>query len=212
MNKIARIIKAKTSSKKNMPDWYYDRLEQCIGCEHNSGNVDKISTTDRLRIAHNFGKDACLLCTCGVEDKSSDEFEQCPKDPPKWLSIFPLQKNLLKISLNEDSDLYSIKFNKKEGVYMFDYGELLVGQDSSTKLFIDTKGKTLEGLSTKSSCGCTTVTNLKTESGYVLSLKYETSAKRVGRINKQITIRYKNEKGETLITVVKIKGSLKHRR
>ena len=98
-DQIKRALIAKFSAKKNMPDWYYQRLEKCAGCEFNSGNVDKISFKDRIRISHNFGKDACLKCTCGIQDKASDPVEQCPLEEPKWN----------KIEDNVDFGTYSVK-------------------------------------------------------------------------------------------------------
>ena len=41
INQLKRAIIAKTKNKSNMPDWYYKRLEKCLGCEFNSGNKEK---------------------------------------------------------------------------------------------------------------------------------------------------------------------------
>ena len=205
MADIITILKAKLSSKENMPEWYYRRLEKCVGCEFNTGNIDKLSTIDRLRTAHNFGKDACIKCTCGVEDKASVETERCADNPPRWVEI-PIQApNTLNIT-NNSPNVALLSFNKKEVNYLINYGVIKKGDNTKVDLFVNTGGNKLDNLSIRSSCGCTTAIPVRISTGYILKVEYDN--KRIGQIgNKSIRMSYK-DKGKALMTIIKLIGTI----
>ena len=196
-DQIKRAIIAKTKDKSNMPSWYYPRLGKCIGCEFNSGNVDKISFKDRIRIAHNFGKDACLKCTCGVEDKASDPAESCPEG--FWEEEKKIRERLDIVS---KTDKASIVFNNTAMKYKVDYGVIPYQFDSTITLFI--KDKNIKNITVNSSCGCTTANPTKTEEGTSITIKYDTL--RVGSFDKNITISYlrDNRQNKTIVNIIGI--------
>jgi len=203
MSSIRTILKAKLSKKDNMPDWYYERLEKCIGCEHNTGNIQKLSFIDRVRTAHNFGKDACVKCTCGVEDKASVDTEQCPDNPPRWLSLFPNNLKLLRIR-NNSTRVASVSYSNTEKAYIVDYGTLRKSGNTAVELFIEVGKNTINNLRVKSSCGCTTASPVKLQGGYLLKIEYD--SRRIGSIGgKQVTLNY-DKNGEAATTLIKLIG------
>lgn len=199
-NQIKRAITAKLKDKSDMPEWYYRRLEKCIGCEFNSGNVDNLFFKDRIRISHNFGKDACLKCTCGVEDKCSDPVESCPEN--FWQAEKALPNNILDISKLHGKG--EISFEETSHRYVIEYGEIQYNGDSLIKILISNKD--IENLKVKSSCGCTTATPLKTDNGTEMTVQYDT--KRLGYFNKNVTLSY-DINGHRRQTIVNIQGTVK---
>lgn len=199
-NQIKRAIIAKTKDKSNMPDWYYKRREKCIGCEFNSGNGGKLSFKDRLRISHNFGKDACLKCTCGVEDKCSDPQESCPEN--FWFAETGMFNNQLNIVTRNNK--VALTFNKKLNKYIADYGEIPYKFDSNIELVI--LNKDISEVRVSTSCGCTTAQPQETEEGTKLIVRYDTL--RVGQFDKAVKLLYKQN--DTLKqTIVNIIGIVK---
>lgn len=199
-NQIKRAIIAKTKDKSDMPDWYYKRREKCIGCEFNSGNVDKLSFKDRLRISHNFGKDACLKCTCGIEDKCSDPQETCPEN--FWKAESEIPNTHLHIVTETNKAIFS--FNKKLNKYILDYGEIPYQFDSNVDLII--LNKEIENIKVATSCGCTTANPEQVSEGTKINIKYDTL--RVGEFEKTIRISY-NQDEKRKQTTINIRGIVK---
>lgn len=199
-NQIKRAIIAKTKDKSNMPDWYYNRLSKCVGCEFNSGNADKLSFKDRLRISHNFGKDACLKCTCGVEDKCSDPQESCPEN------FWGAESEVLNTQLNIVTETTKVIFsyNKKLNKYIADYKEIPYQYDSNIDLLI--LNEDIRDLKVSTSCGCTSAKPEVTDKGIKLNIKYDTL--RVGNFEKAVRLSYK-QGGIPKQTVVNIRGTVK---
>lgn len=195
-DQIKRAIIAKTKDKSNMPEWYYERKAECIGCEFNSGNIEKLSFKDRIRLSHNFGKDACTICTCGIDDKTSDPVEECPLTPPKWNKIDigkSKPNNILK-------NLSPTKVRQLEN-NVFDYGTIKYNSDTTIELQYDSE--VLENFSLKASCGCTVPTQEKNKDGYRIKIKYD--SKRLGQFTKSISIK----DGSKILLTFKIKGNVK---
>lgn len=198
-DQIKRAIKAKLKSKSNMPDWYYNRLEKCLGCEYNSGNSEKLTFKDRIRVAHNFGKDACLKCTCGIEDKCSDKEEECPEG--FWDKEKGLPLDTLKVySESKKAKLFFDIHNKR---YVVDYSIIPYKFESSFLMIIEDKN--IENLSVTTSCGCTTANPRYSKKGIELSISYDTL--RVGEFNKRITLNYIKDKKPSR-TIIIIKGKV----
>jgi len=199
-SQLKRAIIAKTKDKSNMPDWYYKRLEKCIQCDFNSGNTDKLSFKDKIRISHNFGKDACLKCTCGIEDVSSDPQKDCPEG--FWKKEKDLPSNILNIITR--SNKVVLTFNEKSNKYLADYEEIPYKFDSNIELLI--LNKDISELRVSTSCGCTTVQPKEVKEGTELIVGYDTL--RVGRFDKTIKLLYKQN--DTLKqTIVNIRGEVK---
>jgi hypothetical protein len=195
-DQIKRAIVAKTKDKSNMPDWYYKRLEKCVGCEYNSGNVDKLSFKDRVRLAHNFGKDACLKCTCGVEDKSSDPIEECPEGFWGKEQIIPSDI----VSIKTESKKVKFYYESNTKRYIADYGKIPYKYDSNISLLIAEKD--LRDIKITTTCGCTVANTKNTINGVVVEIKYDTL--RVGVFNKSTTIYYnRNNKPEQITITIK---------
>ena len=204
---IIAALKAKLKDKSDMPDWYYSRLSKCIGCEYNTGNIDNLSLKDRLRTSHNFGKDACVICTCGVEDKCSDEFESCPDTPSQWSSI----------RVKGDKSFYKIENHSpekvvltKENNYTLDYGNIIKGFDTKIEIFLDTKNTNLNKFSLKASCGCTKPTFKRKGEGYIIGISYDST--RMGYFSKNVTISYDERENGRIVAKkipVTIKGDVK---
>lgn len=194
-DQIKRALIAKTKDKSNMPDWYYKRLEKCIGCEFNSGNSEKLSLKDRLRISHNFGKDACLKCTCGVEDKSSDPAESCPEG--FWGKEGNIPSNILNIKTK--SKKVNLHYSKSTEKYVIDYGIIPYNYKSDVRLFI--KENNLNNIRVSTTCGCTVANIVKTNEGAEMEVKYDTL--RIGTFTKNITMHYSknNKAGQIIITI-----------
>lgn len=194
-DQIKRAYIAKTKDKSDMPDWYYKRLEKCAGCEFNSGNVDKLSFKDRLRISHNFGKDACLKCTCGVEDKSSDPIEECPEGFWEKEQIIPSGI----VNIKTESNKVKFYYDNDTKRYVADYGEIPYKYNSNISLLIEEKD--LRDLRVTTTCGCTVANTRNTINGIILEVKYDTL--RVGIFNKSTTIYYNknNKPGQITVTI-----------
>lgn len=199
-NKVARIVKAKLSKKEDMPDWYTARLKECEVCPHNSKNRDDLTLKDKARIAHNLGKPSCLICTCGVEDKSSDALEQCPDSPPRWLAR-EVEKGLdLDLSLVKGSA--ELLYDKNLQSYILDYGDKRPFEDTKIEISYEAN-KGITGISMSTSCGCTT----GVVEGKKLVIKYQNN--RLGKIDKRVTIMYKKE-GVQRATRIQLKGRIEH--
>lgn len=199
-NQLKRAIIAKTSKKENMPDWYYSRLQKCIVCDHNSGNKDKLTMVDRLRISHNFGKNSCLVCSCGISDKCSDPIESCPIN--KWTAQdLQMGNDMYKITnLSEDK----VTMEKQGIFYELDYGEIKHESDSEITLNIELTGA--KDHTVKSSCGCTVPTVTKVgEDLYPLKISYDT--KRTGQFKKTVRFEYKKLNIKNQINFI-IKGTV----
>ena len=197
-DQLKRAIIAKTKDKSNMPDWYYKRLEKCFGCEFNSGNHEKLSFKDRIRISHNFGKDACLKCTCGVEDLSSDPLSECKagfwgaeqRDKNRKLDIELLSKEKATLSYEED-------------IVILDYGTIKHRSNSTINLQIFSEK--YESFNIKKQCGCTVPKLKENDKGYLLNITYDT--KRLGTFTKSINITFINKGIQERLTI-KITGTV----
>lgn len=200
MSKISRIIKAKLSDKTDMPEYYQERLDKCAVCPYNSANVENLSIKDKIRISHNLGKPACLICTCGIEDKASDPQEQCPDTPPRWLAKEVKKGTYLELSLTEG--IAELSYDKVQEMYILDYGDIGVGKNTRNEITYK-KRPTMKNLETYTSCGCTT----GTLSGDKLYIEYGNRI--VGPINKTVTLSY-NEGGKQKITKIQLKGKIQH--
>jgi hypothetical protein len=198
IDQIKRALIAKTKNKTNMPDWYYSRLEKCIGCKFNSSNIDKLSFKDRIRLSHNFGKDACTICTCGVEDKCSDGEESCPKG--EWNTQAQFEKGLLNVQCNSKE----VTFELKDSVYELNYGVIKKGANTNTEVVIKDKG--LRHLDVKPACGCTSTTTRNTEDGIALMISYDST--RMGPFDKSIYLNYLKEDKIEKRTIIKIAGTV----
>lgn len=91
------------------------------------------------------------------------------------------------------ADLY-----KAEGNYKLDYGTKRYAQDISTKLKVETDKK----LTFHPTCGCTTSNQEKTETGYDLTLIYD--SKRKGNFSKVVKVM----SGRTLVSEITLKGTI----
>lgn len=80
ISKIWTIIRSRLKSKKNMPDWYYERLKVCEKCPHNSKNKDSLSLKQKILYLLNSLKPYCSICFCQLESKCSEESESCSAD------------------------------------------------------------------------------------------------------------------------------------
>lgn len=195
-DQMKRAIVAKLKKKVDMPKWYYARLEKCKLCSYNTSNNDKLTIKDKLRVAHNLGKDACLVCTCGVEDKSSDAEESCPKG--KWDKEVTIPANTLEIEVK--SNKVTVEYSKEEACYIAEYGDIDAHSDS--RIFVEILDE-VEEISVKSSCGCTTTTLTYTADGKGIEVSYDTA--RIGSFSKRVTLSYLKG-GETRKTIIIIRG------
>ena len=185
IDQLKRAAIAKLSSKKDMPEWYYQRMEICGGCPKNSGNVDKISFVDRVRISHNFGKDSCLVCSCGTSDLASDPQEHCKDKPSRWKAVETILQSSSQTVENKSPEKATIL---REGVYYnIDYGTLQFNSDSIVEIHITIESA--KDMKASSSCGCTVPKVVKEGNIYKLKIKYDTT--RVGDINgKTVRLKY----------------------
>lgn len=93
LNKIFIIIKSKFRNKEKLKEleWYRNRLDACNTCEFNSKyhkKEIKKSKTERAIYLLNQKKNYCMICKCAIEDKASEELEECSnKENKKWESI-----------------------------------------------------------------------------------------------------------------------------
>lgn len=198
---IKRAVIAKTKDKSNMPDWYYKRLEKCFGCEFNSGNQEKLSFKDRIRISHNFGKDACLKCTCGVEDLSSDPLSEC--EAGFWQKESVAIDNKIGVEIAEEE---IVELSYEEKVVVLDYGVIEYNSNSTINLQLITNK--YETYTIAKHCGCTVPKLKENEKGYILNISYDT--KRLGNFNKTVNITFINTKPKLSREnfAIKIKGTV----
>ena len=194
LGKIATIIKSKVSSKANMPEWYYERLAVCQVCEFNSGNQDKVSLADKIRLSHNFGADACLVCSCGIQSKSSVPSQQCPKK--KWLAQESMSPSEMKITV--DSKLVSFGYDNTISRYIADYGDIMYA--SASEFIISIPNQSISNLKVGVSCGCTTADIKYKDKSVEITVEYDTRRKGV-LAGKDIILSYTkdNKKRQTII-------------
>ena len=197
MSKIERIIKAKLSKKENMPDYYYERLSKCYLCPYNSKNKENLSLVDKIRISHNLGKDSCLICTCGVEDKASDPVEQCPDNPPRWTAQEPEKGKAILLTLGKGKAEFG--FDKEMNSYVLDYKDVTRGADTGVEIFYTEDDIT--GMNVQTSCGCTTSSAFKGK----ITIQYDSS--RMGPIDKNVRLSYNRGKVREF-TNIKLKGRI----
>lgn len=198
-DQFKRAIIAKTKNKVNMPDWYYKRLEMCSSCDKNSGNQEKISFKDRIRISHNFGKDSCLICSCSVFDKSSDPIEECPIG--KWKAQETAERSK-KIDIEVLSKEMVTLYYEKD-IPILDYGIIKYKSNSAINIQILTDKYLSTSIS--SSCGCTVPKLKENDKGYLLNITYDT--KRLGAFTKNINITFINKGVQDKLTL-KITGTV----
>lgn len=195
---IKRAIKAKLKNKNNLPEWYQTRKSICETCEYNTKNIDSLSIKDTIRVSHNLGKDACIKCTCGIEDKCSDAIEQCPLEEPKWYAEEQSSKWDYKLE-NNSKDKVKMVFNNKTNEVFFDYGE--IDFQANTDISFNIISDDIKSISVSASCGCTSPKFNKIPKGYNISVNYNSGI--LGYFNKiiRITINNKNH-------VARIKGDV----
>src|SRR6478609_8040921 len=114
MSSLLEIINAKTSDKTKLGDWYQDRLKVCMTCEYNSEVKSKLSLTDKVIVAANLGKAACLACGCEIAAKASVQTENCGAvkkgEKSKWLKInLDSKEGFSVVCKNENVKLEHIK-------------------------------------------------------------------------------------------------------
>lgn len=93
ISKIWTIIRSRLKSKKNMPDWYYERLKVCEKCPHNSKNKNSLSLKQKILYLLNNLEPFCSICGCNLFAKSSIPYpdEDCGMvnlgEESKWKHI-----------------------------------------------------------------------------------------------------------------------------
>lgn len=180
---VREAIKAKLRDKSNMPKWYEKRLAFCVPCIHNTANIDNLSIKDKLRTAHNLGKDACNICSCGIEDKASTPTESCPLEQPKWTAVqMPDKTNKLGVVQNLSPS--KVDMYMENGFVVFDYKTIPYDSDGKIEFYWDTKGDNDKKLNLKSGCGCTTPEAKNYQNGYKINIVYDT--KRTGKFEKRV--------------------------
>jgi len=185
-----------------MPLWYYERVEICDQCSKNSKNSISLTLKDKIRISHNMGKDACLICSCGVKDLASDPTVKCSANPPKWSWVQPPNFD---VKFNLENYSPSRGYLTRQGKYYFyDFGNILLNTDATAILFLVAKDE-LVNFKVISSCGCTKPKFLRKEKGYLISVSYDT--KIIGTFEKQVSISYLNQDNKEFLTFW-IKGSV----
>lgn len=197
-------VKAKLRDKSDMPDWYYKRLKICSECEFNSGNNEEISLKDKIRISHNFGKDSCLKCSCGIKDACSSEAKQCPDN--QWFPIALNYTDDYKV-FNLKKDTTNLSYVKDVKYYILNFGQIKKGTKVEGSVFFETGDNEISNFSTTSSCGCTTPTEIKEERGYIINIIYK-HINRIGEINQDVKIRFTNHNNIPQIMLIKIKGKI----
>jgi len=194
-------IKAKLRNKKDMPIWYHERMSICNQCLKNSKNSHILSLKDKIRISHNIGKNACLVCSCGINDLVSDPTIKCSANSPKWdwvrIPNFDIKFNLENYSPSIGT------LSKKGKWYFYNFGKIVLNTDATAILFLVAKDK-LSNFKVISSCGCTKPNVLRKEEGYLISVSYDT--KIMGDFEKQVSISYLNQQGRKEYSTFWIKG------
>ena len=196
-------IKAKLRDKSNLPLWFDKRIAVCNECPHNSKNNFEISLKNKLRIAHNMGKDACLICSCGIKDLASDPTIRCSASPPKWDWIQPPNFD---VNFNLENHSPSTGRLIKEGKYYFyNFGDIDFNSKNLAILLFVAENE-LESFKVTASCGCTKPSFVKNNKGYTITVSYDTSI--VGPFEKQVSISYINKENNKEFYTFWIKGNV----
>ena len=184
-----------------MPSWYHERISICNKCPENSKNNTSISIKDKIRLSHNLGKDACLVCSCGIKDLASDPTIKCSAKPPKWDWV---QTPNFDVKFNLENYSPSIGNLTKEGkYYYYNFGTIKFNSDTKATLLFLAKEE-LNNFKVISSCGCTKPEFLRNEFGYLISVSYDT--KIIGEFDKQVSISYLNQHQKKEYLTFWIKG------
>ena len=194
-------ISAKLRNKSKMPTWYYERISVCIECPNNSKNRTKLSTKDKIRISHNLGKDACLICSCGIEDLASDPTIKCSAEYPKWSWVQPSSFDA-KFNLENHSPSKG-NLTREGKYYFYDFGDIDLNSNATATVLFVAKEE-LEAFKIISSCGCTKPDFIKNERGYLINVSYDTSI--VGSFEKQVSISFINKDNKKEYLTFWIKG------
>lgn len=182
---VLKGFKAKLRDKREMPAWYQERLNICKKCPKNSGNQVQLSFKDKARIVHNLGKDACLVCSCGIADLASDPTVECSDSIPKWRKVrLPNYDGGLCLENHSPSRGNLIKEGKW---YFFEYNKLRYLDNTAIQLFISTK-RTYQNFKVLASCGCTIPSWEKEAKGYSVEVAYNSTI--LGHFEKQVSISY----------------------
>jgi len=207
MSSLLKIINAKISDKSKLGEWYQDRLKVCLSCEYNSENKKNLTITDKVIIAANLGKAACLACGCEIAAKASIQTEDCgiikKGLKSKWLKInLDKQEEFLVICKNENVKFIHIKGNH----YEIDYGKIPFQYNSEVGLTISKEELEISKLNSQASCGCTVLELTFNNNIINFNIKYDTL--RLGSFAKttSLTIRDKNNKVYNIF--INIKGEV----
>ncbi len=200
---IVKGIKAKLRNKENLPAWFDERVAICNTCPHNSKNNANISLKDQVRISHNFGKDACLICSCGIKDLASDPTVKCSAKEPKWdwitVPTFDDTFNLENYSPSKGN------LTRDEKYYYYNFGDVAFKGDAKATLLLVTSEE-LDGFKVMSSCGCMKPTFSKHEKGYLIQVAYNTEIE--GDFKKQVSIIYLNKENKKEYVTFWLKGKV----
>lgn len=208
MSSLLKIINAKTSDKSKLGDWYQDRLKICLSCEYNSENKKNLSITDKVIIAANLGKAACLACGCEIAAKASIETENCGAvkkgEKSRWLKIdLSSEEGFSVVCKNENVKFTHVKGNH----YSVDYGRIPYNSDSSVYLLVFKKGLEINKVSATASCGCTgTVATFSDKNEINFNIKYDTL--RLGVFEKNTSLVIRDKGGRVYNVFVNIKGEV----
>ncbi len=211
-NKVKTIIDSKLRDTSPKEDYQKDRLEECKTCTFNSKNKLDLSTTDLAKVALNGGKDTCLACGCGIQDKTNSKTEACGLEEfpelgdVKWNRIEILTSSSDKVDIiNNNSTDYNFDLVKKDVVYTL--GNIEPNKKISISLSLKPKGSNIiKNLDVKAGCSCT-VPEIKDENGTkTINLVY-TSGSGKGTILKRNTVKYKINNKEYTFSVL-LKGKI----
>lgn len=190
LNKLRTIARAKFSNKSNLGDWYKKRLDICNQCPFNSENKEYLTMVDKAVVVANLGKPSCLACTCGIEAKASVREETCGLIK---IGQAPLWEALPEIEVTEFEDFHIENLNVDKvkilfkGMLHFDYGVIKRNSDTSFDFSIKDKKNLITSMTAQSSCSCTVPTPKKVGDTYFINVQYD--SKRVGSIDKIVTLR-----------------------
>lgn len=196
--KVSKMKTIATAFIKPLPKgeaWYEERVEICSTCDMNSGNMDELSFTDKLKIKTGICDDGnhCTACGCCILRKCATKTESCGlkeiNKTPKWVAIE-----------TEDIDGVSIETLALPGVVsagpkevLYDLGAV---SDNVVNVLFNLNSKDPIRFSKWSvSCGCTYVNKATQvdDRQVQIDAAISTLGFRTGLNEKTLTLEYRNK-------------------
>lgn len=209
VNKAKVIFRAFTSQSSIDPEILKERRSKCEGCPRNSKNFPKEQMSLKQSIQNSLGKPFCTICSCFIEEKTSQETEECALaeigQQPLWNRIRLETAGASDINLiNKSPEKVNVDLNETTGEYTIRYNPMKKDADTNIRFALEKGDKVITIGELYVNCSCMTMENEKGTSNIFFNISLD--LRPYGDIqNKYVLVHYTMD-GKKDFIKINIKG------